>query len=412
MAASLNKREQCEVAIVGGGLAGSLAAIHLARAGFSVVLFEKSEKPVERVCGEFLSYEALPLLREVGVDPLALGGKEITGFRLHGPTRSVSLRLPRRAVGLSRLVLDEEMLRVAAEAGADIRRGVRVADVLEGLDDFGDSFLLSTTAGETRASRLIVATGKTDFRALNERVGRDASFVGFKMRLKLKPSSARRLGASCDLFVFDGGYGCLTPLENNHADFCFLLDRKTLRGLSTDWDALTSKIGRSNWAASHFLDGAEPLSPQLTSIGVLPFGFLRRDPPPPGVFFVGDQMAVLPPLTGDGMSVALMTARRAVQEMIDETGEERCLRFAPEASRDYHRSVRAKLRPQVDAALTLHALCKNPKLVDVWTYALRAFPSIFDHAFRTTRCHLIETSRRTRLTSWPKRARAAQIAST
>lgn len=411
MDSSLNKRDQCEIAIAGGGLAGSLAAIHLARAGFNVVLFEKSVGPTDHVCGEFLSYEALPLLREVGVDPLALGGREITGFRLHGPTQTASLRLPRRAIGISRSVLDEEMLRVAAESGADVRRGVRVADILEGLDDFGGSILLSTTAGETRASRLIVATGKSEFPALNERVGRDNSFVGFKMHVRLKPSCAARLGASADVFVFDGGYGSLTPLGEGVADLCFLIDRKTLRRLSTDWDSLTSWIGRSNWAASHLLDGAKPLAAAFTSIGVLPFGFLRREVPPAGVFFVGDQMAVIPSMVGDGMTIALMTARRAVDAIIESDESESRLRFAPEASRSYQRSVRAGLRPQIDAALALHALFKNPRLVDLSTFALTTFPSIFDRIFRSTRCHLIESSKRTRLTSWPKRSSRPEIAS-
>jgi flavin-dependent dehydrogenase len=401
----LNKRDQCEIAIIGG----SLAAIHLARAGFDVVLFEKTEKPTEQVCGEFLSHEALPLLREVGVDPIALGGKEITSFRLHGPTQTAQVRLPRRAVGLSRMILDEEMLRKAAEAGADIRRGVRVADVLDGLDDFGGSILLSTTEGEIRASRLIVATGKSDFRALNERLGRDNSMVGFKMHVKLKPSCAQRLGASCDLFSFDGGYGGLTPVGDSLADLCFLIDRQTLRGLKTDWDSLTAWIGKSNWAASHLLDGAEPQSKQFSSIGVLPYGFLRRELPPTGVFFVGDQMAVIPSLTGDGMTIALMTARRAAAAMIEETGEEHRLRFAPEASRAYQRAVKAALRPQIDVALTMHALLKNPKLVDMSTYALRAFPGIFDRVFRSTRCRLLEPPRRTRLSAWPKRSSRAAV---
>ena len=246
MASDLNKRDHCEVAIVGGGLAGSLAAIHLAKAGFDVVLFEKSLTATDRVCGEFLSYESLPLLREVGIDPIALGGKEITGFRLHGPTQTVSTRLPRRAIGISRMKLDEAMLQAATDAGADVRRGVRVADILEGLDDFGGSILVSTTAGETRCERLVVATGKSDFRALNERVGRDDSYVGFKMHVKLKPSCYAKLGSSCDLFVFEGGYGGLTALENGFADLCFLVDRKTLKKLSTDWDSMTAWIGRSN----------------------------------------------------------------------------------------------------------------------------------------------------------------------
>ncbi len=421
---SLNKRDQCDVAIIGGGLAGGLSAIHLARAGFRVVLFEKEIRPIEKVCGEFLIYESLPLLREVGVDLATLGGVEIDQFGLHGPTQSVSMRLPCPAVGISRLVLDEELLRLAAESGADIRRGIRVSEILEGLDETTGSILLSTSAGETRAQRLIVATGKSEFNSLNERHGRDNGYVGFKMHVRLKPSCAVKLAGHCDLFVFDRGYGGLTDLGGGVADLCFLIEKSALKKVGTDWDALTTHIGKSNWAASHILDGAEPLAARFSTVSTVPYGFLRRAAVPAGLFFVGDQMAVIPSLTGDGMTIALMTARRAVEAMIEPAARSSefaddvvagslglvRLRFAPVASREYQRSVRAVLRPQIDSALTVHALFKNPRLIDVSMYALRAFPFIFQRVFRMTRCKLFEASPRVRLGTWKKQTSRAEIA--
>ena len=392
----LTKRDECEVAIVGGGLAGGLSAIHLARRGFKVVVFEKEEQAVEKVCGELLSYESLPLLREVGIDPLELGGVEITDLRLHGPRRSADVKLPRRAVAISRKKLDEAMLLKAQEAGAEIRRGVRVVEILEGLDETTGSILLSTTAGETRTQRLVVATGKTEFKSLNERSGRDNGYVGFKMYVKMKPSCAIKLKNHCELFVFDSGYGGLTDLGHGFANFTFLIDKSRLKRIGTDWDALTSHIGKSNWRASHYLDGAEPQSHHFVSVSNLPYGFLRRTPPPAGIFFVGDQMAVIPSMTGEGMTIALMTAKRAVDCLTEETPTGFRLRFAPLASRTYQRDVRAVLRPQLDAALALQLVFKNPKVIDVSTFALNAFPAVFRRLFKSTRCKLAESGAHSR----------------
>ncbi len=387
---SLNKRDHCDVAIIGGGLAGSLSAIHLARAGFRVVLFEKEAKPTEKVCGEFLSYESLPLLREVGVDPTAFGGREITKFRLHGPRYSAEVLLPRRAIAVSRTKLDEALMKTAVESGADVRRGVRVAEILEGLDETTGSILLSTTEGEMRAQRLIVATGKTEFKNVNDRVGRGRSYVGFKTHLRLKPSSALDLKDHCDLFVFDNGYGGLTDLGDGYANFAFLIEKSALKKIGADWPSLSAHIGKSCWQASHYLDGAEPQSSRLSSVSSVPYGFLRRAPPPAGLFFVGDQMAVIPSMTGEGMTIALMTARRAADAMIEPSAAGHRLRFASLASRQYQRDVRAILRPQIETALGLQAFFKNPRLVDLSTFALNAFPAIFRRAFQATRCKLIE----------------------
>lgn len=389
--AKLSKRDHCDIAIVGGGVAGGLAAIHLARAGFSVVVFEKNRRAGETVCGEFLSDEALPLLREVGLEPVKqLGGVEITDFRLHGPHYSSELKLPRPAVAVARAKLDEALLETAQAAGAEIRRGVAVTDILEGLDETTGSILLSTTAGETRAQRLIVATGKTEFKSLNERVGRDNEYAGFQMHVKLKPSCANVVKNHSEIFVFDGGCGGLTDLGDGFANLAFLIERPIVKKIGTEWDALTAHIGKSCWRASHYLDGAVPQSSSFTTVAQIPYGFMRRTPPPAGVFFVGDQMAVIPSMTGDGLSVALMTARRAVDAMLEDVNGSMRLRFAPLASREYQRAVRAGLRSQLDAALTLQALFKTPRLVDMSTFALNAFPAIFRRVFNSTRCRLID----------------------
>lgn len=71
-----------DAVIVGGGLAGASAAIHLARGGARVTLIERQRAAKPKVCGEFLSAVALGELTRLGFDPGVAGAGAITTVRL------------------------------------------------------------------------------------------------------------------------------------------------------------------------------------------------------------------------------------------------------------------------------------------------------------------------------------------
>ena len=107
-----------EPLIIGAGPAGCAAAITLARAGHQPDLIERTSGPTDKVCGDFLSADTIQRLRALGVDPAALGGAPIGRVRLIHGERVAEAALPFPALGLSRRVLDDALLRRAQEAGA------------------------------------------------------------------------------------------------------------------------------------------------------------------------------------------------------------------------------------------------------------------------------------------------------
>src|ERR1700724_915012 len=106
---------RAETVIVGGGPAGSAAAFGLAALGRDVMLIERTAKPHNKVCGEFLSVETQTQLQRLGVDPSSLGAVPVEQVAVHSSSRTVTSALPFRALSLSRYRFDDALLRRAED---------------------------------------------------------------------------------------------------------------------------------------------------------------------------------------------------------------------------------------------------------------------------------------------------------
>ena len=112
--------------VIGGGPAGSMLAMQLADAGRNVTLLEKEHGAHHKVCGEFLSREAVEYLHQARVAPSDLGAAPIHLVHLSSGRVVAEAALPFRALSLSRYVLDAALLARAQQRGCEVRRGVKV----------------------------------------------------------------------------------------------------------------------------------------------------------------------------------------------------------------------------------------------------------------------------------------------
>ena len=304
------KRREC--LILGGGLAGSMAGILLARSGRSTVLVEKENSAHHKVCGEFLSPEAVGYLRQAGINPEALGAAPIHRLRLSVGDRSVETRLPFSALSLSRHILDEALLVRASAEGCAIRRGSAV----EHLTRSGVNWAAQITSGETIAGpHVFLATGKHDLRGWPRSRGVQSNLVGFKLHWRLAPARTAALRDAMELYLFPGGYSGLALVENETANLCLVVRKSILRKLG-GWPALLGSLLAENRRMRYLLDGAQPLWNRPLAVSSIPYGHLGSASSQPGLWPVGDQIAVIPSFTGDGMSIALHSAALATSAFL------------------------------------------------------------------------------------------------
>ena len=298
---------QDEVLIVGGGIAGCAASIALARRGRSVTLIERDSKPRHKVCGEFLSGEALEDLHLLGIDVTSLGAVPINYVRLAAARRAATAPLPFPAKSLTRKALDTSLISEASAAGVRVVCGRSVRSLVRTDNRLWRAALDDHTVYE--APTAFLATGKHDLRG-HDRPKDPHQWIGFKMYYRLSSAQAAELGNASELTLYAGGYGGVQPVESGITNFCCVVQRRYFAQAGLRWEGLLAKMQQDCPHLAMRLVGAEPLLERPISVTHIPYGFLRRTTED-GLYCIGDQAAVIPSFTGDGISVALHTARRA-----------------------------------------------------------------------------------------------------
>ena len=303
-------RKGLDAVVVGASLAGSSAALVLARAGARVALVDKAIFPRPKACGELLSPDGVAVLARLGLEDRvrAAGAATIRRFSLVRPDGvRVDGRLPAPALSLSRERLDLLVLEGACAAGAEARLGEAVTSV-EG--DLASGYTVRTTAGSLPAPVVLGAWGR--YSPLDGRLGRPffgapAPLFGFKKFLA--GAAGLRLDDRVVLHVFRGGYLGLSLVEEGRVSLGALATPEVAKEAHGDFERLLVRLRGACPALSADLEGlvAEP-GPALVSE---PVHLGKREAVAGGLLLAGDAAGVVDPYTGSGMALALRTGEAA-----------------------------------------------------------------------------------------------------
>ena len=274
-----------DVIVAGGGPAGTAAAITAARAGRRVLLLEAGRYPRHKVCGEFVSPEAVDVLCGlISQDDILAVATRISRVRLFLDGRMHEAALEPSALSIPRIVLDATLWRSAQQAGVDAREGTVVRAVR--------ADRVETATESHRAQLVIDATGRSS----NLRpVPAKGAAIGLKAHV-----FAEHEPGTLDLYVFPGGYCGVQPISKEQVNVCALVDPRAATTFDELFAACPDLAARSH--------GWEFAMKPLATAGLAPG---PGEPDAGGILRVGDAAGFIDPFAGDGISLALRSGKLA-----------------------------------------------------------------------------------------------------
>jgi hypothetical protein len=361
------------IIIAGGGLAGLTAAIHLAQKGQKITLFEKDVFPRHKVCGEYLSREVVPYFNALQIPWRELKAKKIDKLCYSTPSgKAIDLTLPMGALGVSRYALDNLLFETAKANGVEIlREKLLEMTFLEG------EFKVVSTEAEYKADYVLGSFGKRSL--LDKNLDRNffkesAPWVAVKNHYRLKDFPDNLVG----LHNFKGGYCGLSKTENNHINMCYLATYKSFRTFK-DPEKFNEKVLRKNPFLDSFLAEASPVFEKPLTIAQVSFS--KKEAIKNHMLMLGDAAGLIHPLCGNGMAIAIHSAKIASEEILDHfvNGTKR-----GEMEAAYKQRWEKMFRRRFKTASLLQKLLLREKLVEVSQAIISKIPFVLPGIIKQT----------------------------
>ncbi len=289
-----------DVAIVGGGPAGSTCAAFCAAAGLHTILLEREKFPREKVCGDCINPACWPVLRRLAVAERVCssphGRLDTVEFIAIGG-RNVIVDLPsgdEAEIAIKRSLFDDVLLSRARELGVGIRQESTVTALHRSR---ARSWKIDIGDQPIEAHVVVGADGRNSTVArlcnLLPRPARER--VAFQAHIPLP----RNFGNRVVLQFLPEGYSGQAPVNEGELNLCLVGTPPTISSLR-------------RWAERHFGIGSDQAWRTVTPLTRAPIPFAREE-----LFFIGDAARVVEPFTGEGIYYALRSGELAAKTIVE-----------------------------------------------------------------------------------------------
>lgn len=363
-----------EVLIVGGGLAGLTAAIHLSKIGFQVLLIEKNEFPKHKVCGEYISNEVLPYLSWLGINVQELQPANIMKLQFSAFNgKTINCILPLGGFGVSRYALDEFLYKKAIAQGCKI-----IQDTVGNVVFENNYFIVSTSKGAVLKSAIVIgAFGKRS--VIDQKLNRN--FI--KKKSPWLAVKGHYSGFFPDNLVglhnFKGGYCGVSKVENNAINICYLADYETFKRYKNIED-YQKEVVFQNPILKLLFENSSLLFDQPLTISQICFE--KKQAVEKHILMIGDTAGLIHPLCGNGMAMAIHSAK-IVSELVNDY----CLNESQtrtELENKYIQEWNHNFQNRLKTGRFLAMLLQNQRISAVLTQLLVKFPTILSKIIERT----------------------------
>lgn len=363
-----------DVIVVGGGLAGLSSAIHLSKEKLNVLIIEKSQYPKHKVCGEYISNEVLPYLKFLGIDVFEFGAKKINRFELSTvKNQLISTQLPLGGFGISRFCIDYAMVKKAQEEGAELLNAL-----VEDIQFKNDEFTVITKEKTHYKGKLVIgAFGKRsnlDVKLNRKFIRRKSPYLAVKTHVN--GTFPEDLVA---LHNFEGGYCGVSKVETEAINLCYITSYNSFKKHKSIEDFQRQVVFKNQYLKAIFNSSTTVFDQPLT---ISQISFEDKQPVENHIIMCGDTAALIHPLCGNGMGMALKSAQLASLLIIK--WHNGVIESREALEKEYIREWSKTFRSRLKTGRIVSRLFDKPKLSEFLMQLLKWMPGILPHIIKRT----------------------------
>jgi flavin-dependent dehydrogenase len=363
-----------DVVIIGGGLAGLTSAIHLSKSGMKVTLIEKNEYPKHKVCGEYISNEVLPYIQWLGLEIFDLQPSHISKMEFStAKGKIISGHLPLGGFGISRYVLDNYLYQKAIENGCQI-----IQDTVSDIQFIDDEFHIYTSSNFELKSRIVIgAFGKRsniDLKLNRDFIQKKSPWLAVKAHY-----SGGFPNDLVGLHNFKGGYCGVSKVENNRINICYLADYDTFKQYK-NIEEFQSKVVCKNPHLKTIFENSTILFEKPITISQI--SFEKKEAVENHILMIGDTAGLIHPLCGNGMAMAIHSAK-IVSELIIHYLDNK-ISSRKELEEKYTREWNTNFKSRLATGRFLSKILRMENLAAFFMQLLAIFPFLLPKIIKKT----------------------------